>query len=246
MAPCIQDRFQARQGPSGSVVPLAAFLPRSRVNGPGVRTVIWVQGCPLRCPGCFNPAFQPFTGGTPTLVDGLTARILGEPGIEGVTFSGGEPFAHAGVLGTLAAGVRAAGLSVVVFTGCTRAELLSGPPDWRALLAASDALIAGPYRRDQPSVDGYLSSANQELVLLTGRYTPADFACHSRRMEFRIAPGGTVAVTGLPGGWVGLGAVCRASLPEHTDGVAVAPRAVERGKMAPAPGGGEAAAPSTS
>ena len=85
-----------------SVLNLAGFLARSGVNGPGIRAVVWVQGCPFRCKGCFNERFQPFSPATGIPVDTLAGTILALPGIDGVTFSGGEPFAQAGPLAELA------------------------------------------------------------------------------------------------------------------------------------------------
>jgi anaerobic ribonucleoside-triphosphate reductase activating protein len=177
---------------------LAAFLPRSRVNGPGIRAVVWVQGCPFRCPGCFNERFLPFAGGTSTLVEELAAQILADEATEGVTFSGGEPFAHAAALALLAAACQAAGKSVVVFSGYRFADLQgSRHRHQQALLAVTDLLIAGPYELDNPSPHPLLSSANQELVHLTARYCDYDFGPPRRRVEYRIA-GGVVTTTGFP------------------------------------------------
>lgn len=177
---------------------LAAFLPRSRVNGPGMRAVVWVQGCPLRCPGCFNERFLPFAGGTSTPVEALAARILVDQTTEGVTFSGGEPFAQATALAGLAAACQAAGKSVVVFTGYRFADLQdSRNPHQQALLAVTDLLIAGPYEAGKPSPHPLLSSANQELISLTARYRDYDFGPPRRRVEYRIA-GSVVTTTGFP------------------------------------------------
>ena len=133
------------------LVPLAAFLPRSLANGPGVRSVVWVQGCPFRCPGCFNPEFQEFTGGRPTPVATLVHWIVARDDTEGVTLTGGEPFAHAAVLAAVAEGVQRAGKSVVIFTGYEQGELLAAhEAGTRRLLASADLLIAGRYRADQP------------------------------------------------------------------------------------------------
>lgn len=177
---------------------LAAFLPRSQVNGPGMRAVVWVQGCPFRCPGCFNEGFLPFAGGTSTPVEELAARILADQTTEGVTFSGGEPFAHAAPLALIAEACQAAGKSVVAFTGYRFADLQrSRHPYQRALLAATDLLIAGPYEAGNPSPHPLLGSANQELVHLTARYRHHDFGPPRRRVEYRIA-GASVTTTGFP------------------------------------------------
>lgn len=179
---------------------LAAFLPRSRANGPGLRAVVWAQGCKLRCSGCFNPDFLPLEGGTLHEPAEIAEWILREMEIEGVTFSGGEPFLQADALAEVARLVRGAGGSVVVFTGCEWEDLEgSTDPGHRALLAEADTLIAGPYRSDMPSAHPYLSSGNQRLVHLTGRYGDEDFRAKAgRRTEFRVGADGCLTVTGFP------------------------------------------------
>ncbi|CAK0744481.1 Anaerobic ribonucleoside-triphosphate reductase-activating protein [Gammaproteobacteria bacterium] len=175
---------------------LAAYLPCSRVNGPGLRSVVWVQGCPFRCPGCFNPDFLPFTGGWSASVAEVVAQLLAEKDSAGVSFSGGEPFAQARPLAEVAEQIRAAGKSILIFTGFQAATLdKSTNPGIRRLLAAADLLVAGPYQRKHPYQHPLLVSANQELIFLTERYRSVDFA--PRRMEFRIDATGAVTATGL-------------------------------------------------
>jgi anaerobic ribonucleoside-triphosphate reductase activating protein len=74
------------------------MLPRSAVNGPGERAVVWFQGCDLQCRGCFNPASHPFNRHRDKPGEDVAELILACRGIEGVTFSGGAPFQQAGDL----------------------------------------------------------------------------------------------------------------------------------------------------
>lgn len=176
---------------------IAAFLPRSRVNGPGLRSVLWVQGCPLRCAGCFNPDFVPFAGGREAAPSAIANWMLAEPETEGVSFSGGEPFAQAEALAEVAEAVRAAGKGVLVFTGFAAATLRRRRDRGvRRLLAASDLLVAGPYQRARAQSHALLASSNQELVFLSERYRGVDPGV--RRVEFRVGSDGVVAVTGFP------------------------------------------------
>lgn len=180
-----------------STLRLAAFLPRSRANGPGLRSVLWVQGCALRCEGCFNPDFRPFAGGYEATVDEVIALLLAQPDTEGVSFSGGEPFAQAATLAEVAEAVRAAGKGVLIFTGQEAATLkVSRNSGVRRLLAATDLLAAGTYRRDLPQRHPLLASSNQELVYLTERYRGVELG--PRRSEFRIGANGGVIATGFP------------------------------------------------
>src|SRR5437870_3480299 len=91
---------------SSEVLHLARRTDRCTVLGPGVRAVLWVQGCPFRCPGCVAPETLPFTGGTEVRVDDLAGQLVALSAIEGVTFSGGEPMAQADALAALVDQVR--------------------------------------------------------------------------------------------------------------------------------------------
>jgi len=183
------------------MINLAGFLARSQVNGPGTRAVIWVQGCPLRCEGCFNPQFQPFSPATQVPVDRLFETILSITGINGVTFSGGEPFAQAAPLAELGTKLRDAGLDVVTYSGYTADQLLAGSdPAWRDLLSATDLLIAGPYIPGLACTGSLYGSANQQVIPLTERgqeYTsPQERG--SRVAEFTISVDGTITTSGFP------------------------------------------------
>ncbi len=179
---------------------LAAFQERSRVNGPGERSVVWVQGCSRECPGCFNPDFQDDVPAETISASDLTDRLLAISDTDGVTFSGGEPFEQPGPLADVGEALHAAGRSLVIFTGYTEDELAaSDDPDVQRLLAVADLLVAGPYIETRASSEHpLLSSANQELVFLTERYRDYDFGVPRKQTEFRIKPDGTTDVSGFP------------------------------------------------
>src|SRR5689334_12617899 len=101
------------------------FLPHSRANGPGVRAVVWVQGCTLGCPGCFNGPTHPAAGGELVSIDSLFAQIatLGDS-IEGVTVSGGEPLQQRAGITALLRRIKAeTALSMILFSGFSWAEI---------------------------------------------------------------------------------------------------------------------------
>ncbi|MEI7994821.1 MAG: 4Fe-4S single cluster domain-containing protein [Methylococcaceae bacterium] len=176
---------------------IADFLPRSKVNGPGIRSVLWVQGCPLRCAGCFNPDFLPFTGGKSVAPEQTAEWMLAEADTEGVTFSGGEPFAQAAALAQVAARVQAGGKGVLIFTGCDYPALqASRNTGVQQLLAHADLLIAGPYVSELACREPLRASANQNVVYLTERYRNATLA--AGKLEYRIGLSGEIAITGFP------------------------------------------------
>lgn len=178
-------------------VQVAAYLPRSRANGPGLRSVLWVQGCPFRCAGCFNPGFLPFEGGREVATTEVAQWMLAEQDTEGVSFSGGEPFAHAAALARVAEQARAAGKGVLVFTGFDPTVLrASRNAGIQRLLAAADLLVAGLYRGDLAQQHALLASSNQAMVFLSERYRGVELG--ARRTEYRIGVDGALTVTGFP------------------------------------------------
>src|SRR5205823_13330091 len=77
---------------------VAHWIACTEAEGPGRRFALWFQGCPLRCPGCCNPEMLPFDGGRQVPMGelaGLVFDALNRHGVEGITFLGGEPLAHA-------------------------------------------------------------------------------------------------------------------------------------------------------
>lgn len=173
---------------------LARCLERSEANGPGERFVLWVQGCPLACPGCWNPDTWDFVKREQWDVDDLVKRISAVPKLEGVTFTGGEPFAQARPLTLLAQQLRRQNLSVVIFTGYEWSELQSSTAT--ALLAEADVVIAGRYIAAQRRLDLPLrSSSNQSLHFLTDRYTLKDLI---QITEIQINTDGNMVLTGFP------------------------------------------------
>ncbi|HWR06518.1 4Fe-4S single cluster domain-containing protein [Sporomusa sp.] len=184
----------------GGLINMAAFLPTSLVNGPGLRTVVWVQGCPRRCPGCFNQDMLEVKDRQLVSAIELAGRILAESGIEGVTFSGGEPFAQAAALAVLAELLVEHGLTIMIFTGYRYEELKAAAnPEWNRLLAVTDLLVAGPYIEQQQSRDYLRGSANQELIFLTARLQqhPDIVNQAGQAREFIIDNAGNIIVSGL-------------------------------------------------
>lgn len=175
---------------------LARTLRRSAANGPGERFVLWVQGCPLACPGCWNPDTWAFKRRELTDVEELAGDILATQGIEGVTFTGGEPFVQAQALAALAAQIRAAGLSVFVFTGYDLEELTK--PAHRALLALTDVIVTGRYvEAERREGLAWRGSANQQVHFLSSRYGPSDMD-EAPEVELHLNEDGSVTVTGFP------------------------------------------------
>lgn len=155
---------------------IAQTVPDTEAEGPGKRFALWVQGCTLRCPGCCNPEmFAPDKGGVMVETAALAARILATPGIEGISVLGGEPFQQPEALAELCGLVRAGGLSVMIYTGFTLAELKAQPAAAAQLLTTVDLLVDGRYDQTRPEARRrWIGSSNQVMHFLTARYAPGD------------------------------------------------------------------------
>ncbi len=174
---------------------LHAFLPRSRANGPGWRSVVWVQGCSLGCPGCFNPQTHGRDEARETLeVAEVMERILAA-GTEGLTVSGGEPLQQAEAVVTLLEAARAAGLSTLLFTGFAWEEIQRLPQAPR-ILGCVDVMVAGRYVAERRVAHGLLGSANQTVHLLSPRHTLEEIAA-TPEAEVVILPDGRVVFSGI-------------------------------------------------
>ena len=148
---------------------VASFVEESIVDGPGVRFVIFVQGCPHRCVGCHNSQTLDFNGGKLVSADYLFGLISKNPLLNGVTFSGGEPFCQAVSCSCLAKKVHRIGLSVVVYTGYIFEDLLTdgkdSSPERLDFIKNVDILIDGPFKIREKSLDlEFKGSRNQRII----------------------------------------------------------------------------------
>ncbi|MDR0502840.1 MAG: anaerobic ribonucleoside-triphosphate reductase activating protein [Treponema sp.] len=147
---------------------LSGITPESIVDGPGLRYVIFTQGCLHHCPGCHNPESWDINGGKEFSVKEIIRMIKKQMKIQGVTFSGGEPFLQAEGLAHVALAVHQTGLDVVTYTGFTYEELIEkGKTDGNinSLLCATDLLIDGKYIHKKRAVDlPFRGSSNQRII----------------------------------------------------------------------------------
>jgi anaerobic ribonucleoside-triphosphate reductase activating protein len=177
------------------------LLTRTQAEGPGVRAALFVQGCAIRCPGCFNVETWDFNRGTWMTVGEIFETIAKVDGLEGVTFVGGEPMHQATALAVLGRLCRQRGLSIVTFSGFDYDQLNgANRQDWNELLSVTDLLLAGPYLRDQQDFSRpWVGSRNQQFVFLTDRYRHLEnqLAQIQNRLEIRVTENGDAILNGL-------------------------------------------------
>lgn len=123
-------------------------ISHSRINGPGNRLVIWVQGCKFHCKGCFNPETHPYTKEHLMGIDELAERINNDTTIEGITLSGGEPLDYPKPLEDLFKKVSSR-LTIIVYSGFNIEEI-NQRQSLKKLLTMADLAIVGRYDETLP------------------------------------------------------------------------------------------------
>lgn len=148
---------------------VADICHKSEVNGPGIRSIVWVQGCRRKCPGCINPHTQPHEP-----VKLLDPKKLGQQlaeikGTIGITITGGEPFEQAEACAVLAETAKNISKSVMVFTGFPFEQLKeSTDPSVQRFLRNIDLIVAGPYIQELKCESKlWRASSNQTVHFLT-------------------------------------------------------------------------------
>jgi anaerobic ribonucleoside-triphosphate reductase activating protein len=159
-----RNRLAVRE--TGIRLRLNGMVYESVVDGPGLRDVVFVQGCPHRCPGCQNPGSWDFDGGTEVDIADVLVSLPSSPLVSGITFSGGEPFCQAAALVEVARHVKSLGLNLWVYTGYTWEELLAHPdPAVRRLLVMADVVVDGRFVQAEADLAlPFRGSRNQRLV----------------------------------------------------------------------------------
>lgn len=145
---------------------IAGIVKESVVDGPGVRYVVFTQGCFHNCPGCHNPETHDINGGKEMDVEDIIKDLKGNKLLDGVTFSGGEPFLHSRQLSYIASEIKSMGLNIVAYTGYKYEELTSSDDkNIKELLNLTDILIDGRFRLDQKDISlKFRGSRNQRVL----------------------------------------------------------------------------------
>jgi anaerobic ribonucleoside-triphosphate reductase activating protein len=172
---------------------VAATVAATQALGPGLRAVVWVQGCCFNCPGCVSPEWIPKNLARLVRPEDLAVELLARQDIDGFTFSGGEPMLQAAGLAHLVQTARRQrDLTVISFSGFTLAQLLQRQekmPGVAEFLGEIDVLIDGLYVAGKNDNQGMRGSANQRIHYLSGRLRDYDFDKNPRQSEIHIGDG---------------------------------------------------------
>lgn len=147
---------------------LSGIIRESIVDGPGMRFVVFCQGCPHKCEGCHNPQTHDFEGGNFVTTDRIIEEIDKDPLLTGVTFSGGEPFSQPEALSELADKIIERGLNIIIYSGYTFEELMEmseNRPAVMDLMKKAEILIDGRFELEKRTLAlPFRGSSNQRII----------------------------------------------------------------------------------
>ena len=147
---------------------IAGIVKESVVDGPGIRYVVFTQGCPHHCPGCHNPQTHAFDGGELKQTEDLLEQLGKNPLVRGLTLSGGEPLAQTEAVLQLTKGAKAMQKDVILYTGYTWEQVLEKQKKEDALKELLDQLwlvIEGPFLEAQKNLAlPFRGNTNQRVI----------------------------------------------------------------------------------
>ena len=181
------------------LIRLADTLSSSQIYGPGNRFVIWVQGCSLECPGCWNKDFWSTKLGKEIDIQILLSEILDADDIEGITILGGEPLEQTEVILKLIKYVKQNHLTVMLYTGYEEDELDDTQLE---CVRMSDIVIMGRYVASLRNTNlRWRGSSNQEIKMNSEIYKNLDIK-ERGEVEITITNDGQISMSGYPQKWL--------------------------------------------
>ena len=151
-----------------SKIKIAGIVEESIVDGPGIRFVLFVQGCTHNCEGCHNSHTQDFSGGEYISIDEILKMIYENPLLDGVTFSGGDPFEQAEALSELSRQLKISNYHLITYSGYTYEEIEKKSLEnqaWADLIENTDILIDGRFELSRRNLKlKFRGSENQRVI----------------------------------------------------------------------------------
>jgi anaerobic ribonucleoside-triphosphate reductase activating protein len=182
---------------SRTIMNIAHIEEQSFIYGPGCRFVVWVQGCSIRCKGCWNREMWSFENNIILSVNDLVHKIRDELDfIEGITLLGGEPLDQFAEILELLQKCRELGLTTMLFTGYEMEEI--NDKGISVILDFTDILITGRYEESKRTINRqWIGSTNQQIHFLTKRYK--DFQIENANyVELTLEENGKCTILGFP------------------------------------------------
>jgi len=179
---------------------VAEYCVEAEVLGPGRRFILYLQGCPFRCPGCCSPEWQETDGGRAFKVEELIALMEKAGSLDGLTVSGGEPLYQAEPLKELLLAVRERfpDWGIILFTGYDYGTV-NGDGKLKSVLNLVDLAVCGPFVAEEFVSFGLRGSKNQKFVYVTDRFLENRELIErgNRKVKVKVLKG-EVLFTGIP------------------------------------------------
>ena len=145
-------------------VKIAGITKESVVDGPGIRYVIFSQGCKHNCKGCHNPSTHNFNNGEEIDVDEIINNVLNAKHIDGVTFSGGDPFYQPKEFSYIAKALHKNNINILSYTGFTYEKIVNDK-DMKDFLENIDILVDGPFIEKERNLKLSFRGSNNQRVI---------------------------------------------------------------------------------
>lgn len=147
---------------------IAGKIYDSLANGPGMRYVLFTQGCTIHCDGCQNRHTWDLNGGQEIEIKNIVDDIFNDVLIDGVTISGGDPMEQKQALLELCKEIknRDNNMNIMIYTGRTYEELINLNNDCiNNILKIADYLVDGRFEKNNTdNAIRYTGSANQRII----------------------------------------------------------------------------------
>ncbi len=136
---------------------IKAFFPnKSLCDGPGIRSLLFCQGCDIRCRGCHNKSSWDPNAGIERDVEELAKEIIEKSDNRKITITGGEPLLQREAVTELVRLLKEAGMDIALYTGHPKEDVA------KEILANIKYLKYGPYKKElRTSITPYIGSTNQ-------------------------------------------------------------------------------------
>ena len=169
------------------------MLQSSEIYGPGIRSVLWVQGCTLACEGCWNTQYWSASAGSSTTTDDILEQWKATKGLEGITLLGGEPLQQPEAVYHLIQGAKDLGLSVFLYTGYEPEEFTSV---MQSCFNMSDIVVTGRYVHSLRNTNlRWRGSTNQVVHFPTPKYQFLNVP-NQNEVEVHLSADGELSVYG--------------------------------------------------
>ena len=143
---------------------ISGIVEESIVDGPGIRLVVFTQGCKHNCKDCHNRHTHDFDGGYDIVIDDIIDLVKANPLLDGITLSGGDPFEQVLACNNLAIKVKELGLNVITYTGYTFEQIMKNI-EHKELLLNTDILIDGKFEISNKDLTlPFRGSKNQRII----------------------------------------------------------------------------------